>query len=913
MSAENLEALINYSNCLPLTDPSKSLSYQLILNCEVGSKNNNFLHEVIEKLNNSNYLVSLKMIELLLSCGCNPNHLNDDSKSPLDILLEKVNDAAVIEIVSMFLKFQNIEISDNEINKQAVISMDISDKVTFRKENVYDISELLKQIYNRNEKQFIEGIKNINQTLIFRNFQELLKLTIQCNFTKGTVFLLKYVRESDNHIIILELLKDKNDGISLFFYALCLCRCDIVEEFLKIDSIKFDSVNKCWNVLHEICSLTKSVESDEEFQKCFDLIINDKRCTKDIINAFDNNNKTPLMHACENGREKIAMELLRRGAYIGHSSILNNLSEDTLKRFLDECIVPTTDLNDKDCLVQINYKFLISSDTCEKETRALDLISSLEKFKNLVIHPVLTSFLELKWKRMNFLIYIGIFLHFLFLIYMSIFILNFFDSPLYNSNNSSESKVNPGMDQQLYSITPPPALDLPDNDDDPQSINPEGGGFGGSSQGFGFSGGQSHIYRGFSTIDSDEIIESRGIFSSPSPTTTPKTPRVVPYNSIDSRSSSRSTRKPVNVLKVLFLGRSKRDISNDSAGVDSTDKTEVDHIKSYATTYLICLLGTLLLTIYEIMQFVFSGKYYFLKLSNWVDCFLLGLSYYVLTTDQRYESNFRYLRALFFLVLAAQCFILIARVSKLSLQLEIFKKVCKTFLKFLLVYSMLIFAFAMAFYTLYNNRDSEKKNEEQTTSSSKNEDDDKSFDNILISTITVIRMMLADFESMKLNPDSHLDIIIFLSFILLISVILINLLNALAINDTNEIMKFAEIVDVKKRISMINSCEKILVFLRIHHFDIFTNVIIGGRIILRINQDKYIRVRQAISDARICYEDSKVSIPLIIPYHKLQKFITFEIPYFKLGSETIEKVVEHIQNLVVSETDVKCMKCTHQK
>jgi hypothetical protein len=144
-------------------------------------------------------------------------------------------------------------------------------------------------------------------------------------------------------------------------------------------------------------------------------------------------------------------------------------------------------------------------------------------------------------------------------------------------------------------------------------------------------------------------------------------------------------------------------------------------------------------------------------------------------------------------------------------------------------------------------------------------------------------------------------------------VILINLLNALAINDTNEIMKFAEIVDVKKRISMINSCEKVLGFLRIHHFDIFSNVITGGRIMLQINQDRYIRVRESVSDARLGYKDNKVPIPQIIPYNKLQKFITFETPYFKLGSDTIEKVMEHIHNLVVNETDIKCMKCMHQK
>ncbi|XP_070492199.1 transient receptor potential cation channel protein painless-like [Chironomus tepperi] len=562
------------------------------------------------------------------------------------------------------------------------------------------------------------------------------------------------------------------------------------------------------------------------------------------------------MYACENDHKEIIYELLRRGAYIGHECIVTNLCEEILKKVLDECIVPTSDINDQNCAVQINCKFLIPpkySLTKNDETRALKLIASQPRFKSLLTHPVLTSYLELKWKRVNVLVYIALFLYFIFFVYLSLFILKFFSDQKYGTNYS--------------------------------------------------------------------FISARQNFPEESTTINP-----IQYNEL----------KDINVLKVLF-GRRKRDIPTSAApnvNVSQTNSTKTeesqtleDYMTSYRILYRICLIGTLILTLCEIIQLIFSWRTYFFKLSNWVDCTLLFLAYVVLLNYFAYDVDlFRKLRAVLFLVISFQSFILLSRVSKLSLQLEIFKKVSRTFIKFIMLYFMLLFAFAMAFNTLYGSENTEQTKNVNNSKAHKKEDkkdDENGFKTIMMSIITVIRMMLSDFDKMKLEPDDNFNSIIFLTFVLLITIILFNLLNALAINDTQQIMKSAEIVDVRKRIAIVGNCERILAFLKIEFFNIYSNLLNDGRIILKINKDNYVRVENKLlkpSKLHMTENDYFDMVPLYdedydIPYKKYIKVYTPQLihcyklhrnfgnfrlfnPKLTIGKENIEKIIKHINSLM---------------
>ena len=251
-----------------------------------------------------------------------------------------------------------------------------------------------------------------------------------------------------------------------------------------------------------------------------------------------------------------------------------------------------------------------------------------------------------------------------------------------------------------------------------------------------------------------------------------------------------------------------------------------------------------------------------------------------------------------------------------------------------MLYFMLIFAFAMAFYTLYGGQKLENdkdilRSDNNDTATDK-EEDDNSFTDILMSTITVIRMMLSDFDGVKLQADNQFNSFIFLTFVLLITIVLFNLLNALAINDTQEMMKFAENVDVRKRIRMINTCEKVLQFMGIEFFNIYSNQFKCGRIFLTINQDNYVRIKKKVDiDGRMVFkycEVSKIQIDQsnetkdnieLMPLESDQDYRTNESNFIsqmysslpqivlqyldkfklKLSTTTVEKIVEYLKEL----------------
>lgn len=245
-------------------------------------------------------------------------------------------------------------------------------------------------------------------------------------------------------------------------------------------------------------------------------------------------------------------------------------------------------------------------------------------------------------------------------------------------------------------------------------------------------------------------------------------------------------------------------------------------------SYLFCLFGVFLMLAYEVAQFSRSYKKYFLKISSWFDLMLISLSITVLLFNSLIiTKHFKNVRALTVLVMAAQTIQLVAKVPLLSMSLHMamFQRVCVTFLKTIALYLILVLAFAMSFYTLNNKKVSDC-------------DETGPFSSIFMSVITIFRMMLADFDKINIKPHHHFHGVMFLLFVLFITVILFNLLNSLAISDTQKIMEQSEMVNTKKRISTLNSYEKLFATLNLS----FANILPGfSTITLRPNESNAIK------------------------------------------------------------------------
>jgi hypothetical protein len=150
--------------------------------------------------------------------------------------------------------------------------------------------------------------------------------------------------------------------------------------------------------------------------------------------------------------------------------------------------------------------------------------------------------------------------------------------------------------------------------------------------------------------------------------------------------------------------------------------------------------------------------------------------------------------------------LLIGRLPSVSVQLEMFKKVSLTFLKFGLRHSPLILAFALSFSVLFHKEHS--ISEDVYVSGE--------FWNRIKNTFFFIFrtfiMFSGNLETNELSFDftpltSHL---IFLFFELLVALMLLNLLNYLAVTDTRSIIDDAEIVSLVDRAKLVFQIENVV-------------------------------------------------------------------------------------------------------
>lgn len=270
-----------------------------------------------------------------------------------------------------------------------------------------------------------------------------------------------------------------------------------------------------------------------------------------------------------------------------------------------------------------------------------------------------------------------------------------------------------------------------------------------------------------------------------------------------------------------------------------------------------------------------SIKTYFFKFSNWIDFALIALSWFVLYDDCFVfrETYFKETRALTILVMVTQFFQLATNVSALSMSLHvaIFKKVCSSFLKTMALYFILVLAFAMSFYTLKDDVVLEGT--------------ENGFSSPFVAIVTAIRMMLGDFGKIETLKEDYFEGLMFLMFIVLVTVVLFNLLNALAISDTNEIIKDAGLVDTRRRISILSRYVRFFNAINLKFANVFPML---SSISIFPNKDENIRVKRPYHH----FDNKDAEKMLTEKYENV-----FEVDsLMTLEAETVDKILVFLKN-----------------
>lgn len=111
-------------------------------------------------------------------------------------------------------------------------------------------------------------------------------------------------------------------------------------------------------------------------------------------------------------KSKTIFHLLKKGAYIGMQDkndrpAIWNIHAKTLEKYFDQCI-------QGDDLVVFNFENLIApSEEYPNDMTAIEFISNSNDLKHLLEHPLIASFLFLKWNRLALIFYLDFMCYFL--------------------------------------------------------------------------------------------------------------------------------------------------------------------------------------------------------------------------------------------------------------------------------------------------------------------------------------------------------------------------------------------------------------------------------------------------------------------------------------------------------------------
>lgn len=399
----------------------------------------NGLHLLIGSITNLNYDDASECIKLMLSHGCNPNVPNNSLKTPFYILLRKqteLNDEK--KLLKHFL--ENCELDFHTYKGQEILKMMQMHAPEFEipvPSHTINFDFMMALLDNRKELDFEIYFKAYKEATGEKFTDECLRF-LEISVANGMRDTVEYLLEKR---VDVNLQSEKAKYVKPPAFLACSSGYfRILELLIKNPELRFhyQKEKQKFTLLHEICQNFAGMEKDNrnvDFQKCFDLVLKDSRCDP---NAEDDLGCSPLHYTVRYKNDVATIALLKKGAYINEESNfgktpIDEISHCTLEMFLNECISINQRGDKKIQDIQIDYNFLIApnrnrevdssdKDGFFKEISSLKRISDNEELRSLVNHPVLSSFLFLKWSKLSFLFYTNLALFSIFMVAFIIFI-----------------------------------------------------------------------------------------------------------------------------------------------------------------------------------------------------------------------------------------------------------------------------------------------------------------------------------------------------------------------------------------------------------------------------------------------------------------------------------------------------------
>jgi ankyrin repeat protein len=555
------------------------------------------------------------------------------------------------------------------------------------------------------------------------------------------------------------------------------------------------------------------------------------------INAMDGCGETALHIAARDGNQDTVVMLMKHGADLMFTKFrqppLSQIDRVTLKRFFDECL-ETNDKNPhhQDFRLTFNYNFLApkSNSKCRNENAEMPVLlymSQDRRLRNMLKHPVITSFLYLKWNLARSLFYINLLFYTVFLCFLTTHVM---------LTDYSEGRTFGCRDRSCKgNLTTNDTHELPwkSNYNCTENCTND------------LECGKERVLGYLQEDNRNESMETKivNFEDTEGNSTTPNNMSTV-YNS-----SEKAFKEPYDEDRANFQPQSENgslpnnilQLDKNETGTKSKNTVETD-MELGIRLGLVVLVA--IFAVREVTQFLAVTKQYLQRPSTFLRACVIILTVIICVPQigkvtKHHCASFAVLLAWFEFLLRIGC------IPDCSVLMQMLQTVSLTFVKFMSFYSPLILAFSLCLYTMFRSSHSQLF-----------------YENIWMTMLKSMLMLNGEYEASDMEFDllpvtSHVILVI---FILLIGVILLNLLSGLAVSDTQAIKNDAETLSLIARVRLISNIET-LVCGAAHSKWIFPRVITIATpnlcSVFRCFPDKQVHVFPNRTKGNICLDDTE--------------------------------------------------------
>ncbi|XP_040153163.1 transient receptor potential cation channel protein painless [Anopheles arabiensis] len=235
--------------------------------------------------------------------------------------------------------------------------------------------------------------------------------------------------------------------------------------------------------------------------------------------------------------------------------------------------------------------------------------------------------------------------------------------------------------------------------------------------------------------------------------------------------------------------------------------------------YFLSFAGWIYLVARELIQLLLNMRMYVRSIENGMEVLLILASGAVLMREFGDETR-RVASACVILLSALEFTLLVGTLPVLSISthMVMLKTVSKNFLKCLVLYSIILLAFAFSFYTLFRtnggNGEAGAATTDKTAAGQDGDGDDDQFNQfgeVPLALMKTAVMLTGEFEAANIKfQQSSLSYFVFALFLFFVSIVLFNLMNGLAVSDTATIKAESEIIGITQKVFLINKYENAL-------------------------------------------------------------------------------------------------------